>query len=149
MGLTTKRKNFTEWETENINRSFSFLDVWELGKEKYRNSKQNLIGVYLIKNIKTDKIYIGSSHHILGRLKSHASNMKAKKHNYLEINNDFIAYGEESFIFEIITYCNRSELKRFEKSWLETYNKEKTLYNKLELDQWNTPRGRWNRKQYS
>jgi hypothetical protein len=129
MGMETTRKNFTEWELKYLNQLLSFDNVWELGKEKYRLNTQDLIGIYVFQNIKTNRYYVGSSHHIFGRLKSQALKMKSGKHNYTEVNEDFKEYGKESFAFKILTYCNNSQLNKFEKSWLETYSAKEKLYN--------------------
>ncbi|MBS3678964.1 GIY-YIG nuclease family protein [Ornithinibacillus massiliensis] len=148
MGMKTTRKNFTEWEIKHLNQPLSFDDVWELGKEKYRLDTQDLIGIYVFQNIKTNRFYVGSSHHIFGRLKSHASSMKSGKHSYQEINEDFKKHGKESFVFKILTYCNNSQLHRFEKSWLQTYSEKEKLYNQVEIDNWDKPKGRWIRNRW-
>ncbi|MBO1514082.1 GIY-YIG nuclease family protein [Metabacillus bambusae] len=148
MGFETTRKNFTEWEMKHLNQSLSFDDVWELGKEKYRYSTEDLKGIYVIQNNKTNRFYVGSSHHIFGRFKSHASLIKSGNHSYQEINEDFKRYGKESFVFKILTYCNNSQLHRFEKSWLQTYSEKAQLYNKAELDSWDKAKGRWARNRW-
>ncbi|WP_149155942.1 hypothetical protein [Bacillus sp. CH30_1T] len=74
--------------------------------------------------------------------------MKSGKHKYTEVNEDFKEYGKESFAFKIITYCNNSQLHRFEKSWLETYSAKEKLYNQTEIDNWDTPRGKWVRNRW-
>ncbi|GAE36684.1 GIY-YIG nuclease family protein [Halalkalibacter akibai] len=148
MGLKTTRKNFTEWELKHLTRPLTFDEVWELGKEKYRWDTQDLIGIYEFHNLKTNRFYVGSSHHIFGRLKSHASSMKTGKHSYPEINEDFRKYGKDSFVFNILTYCSNSQLRKFEKSWLQTLSEKETLYNQTELNNWDTAKGRWIRKRW-
>ncbi|WP_214482830.1 hypothetical protein [Bacillus sp. SM2101] len=116
--MKTTRKNFTEWEIKYLNQPISFDDVWELGKEEYRFNTQDLIGIYVFHNIKTNRFYVGNSDYIFAGLKSHASSMKSGKHNYSEINEDFKKYGKNSFVFKILTYCSISQLRKFKKSWL-------------------------------
>ncbi|KMK76332.1 GIY-YIG nuclease family protein [Alkalihalobacillus pseudalcaliphilus] len=148
MGMKTTRKNFTEWEIKNFNQSFSFDDVWELGKEKYRIDTQDLIGIYVFQNIESNRCFVGRSSHIFGRLKNHALSMKSGKHSYSEINEDFKNYGKNSFVLKILTYCNNSQLISFEKSWLKTYSDKEKLYNQDKLDNWDTAKGRWIRKRW-
>ena len=148
MGMKTTRKKFTEWEKKHLKQPLSFDDVWELGKEKYRFDTQDLIGIYVFENIKTNRFYVGSSHHIFGRLKSHASSMKLGKHSYQDTNEDFKKNGKNSFIFKILTYSNNSQLQKFEKSWLQTYSKKEKLYNQAEIDNWDTAKGRYVRNRW-
>ena len=148
--MQTTRKSFTEWEMKYLNQPLSFDDIWELGKDKYRDRGDShaLIGIYVFQNIKTNRFYVGSSHHIFGRLKSHASSMKSGRHSYQKINEDFEKYGKDSFVFKILTYCNNTQLHRFEKSWLQTYSEKEKLYNQAELDSWDTAKGRWVRNRW-
>ncbi|QHA38766.1 hypothetical protein D5E69_23330 (plasmid) [Rossellomorea marisflavi] len=145
MGLKTTRKSFTSWELKFSDKVLSFDEIWELGKESQRIHNQDLIGIYRIKNVFSNKVYVGSSHHIFGRLRSHATQMQLGKHPYDEINKDFKLFGKESFIFDIITYCNNSQLRSFEKSWLKVFYEESQLYNAKEYINWNKPSGRWRR----
>ncbi|KAA0564635.1 hypothetical protein F0342_10830 [Bacillus sp. CH30_1T] len=54
-GWKQREKNFTEWELKYLNQLLSFDDVWELGEEKYRLNTQDLIGIYVFQNIKTNR----------------------------------------------------------------------------------------------
>lgn len=72
-----------------------------------------------------------------------SGSLKSEKHSYQEINEDFKKYGKDSFVFIILTYCNNSQLHRFEKSWLQTYSEKEKLYNQVEIDNWDTAKGRW------
>ncbi|MGF2618456.1 hypothetical protein FZC84_21355 [Rossellomorea vietnamensis] len=149
MKLKTDRKKFTDWEMQFMDRHLSFVEVWELGKESRRHHTQDLVGIYSFRNIETNKIYVGSSHHIFGRMQSHASSMRLGKHSYEEINEDFKKYGKNSFEFSILTYCSVSQLHTFEKRWLMFYNESGELYNQAELDKWDTPKGRYARKYWN
>ncbi len=104
------------------------------------NDSSKVIGhIYLITNIKTNKMYVGQtlSHRknhskyrpfgFEGRFKDHISealcNTKKKQCNYL--NNSIRQYGKDAFKVELITECDKSELDTMEEKYIKEYN---TLY---------------------
>ena len=68
---------------------------------KYRNKS----GIYYLKNKVTGKIYIGSSNDIGSRISKHFSQLRKGNHPNNNMLKDYIAYGEDSFTFGVITYA--------------------------------------------
>jgi len=92
------------------------------------------IGIYKITNISNDKIYIGKSLLIKYRWKKHLWFLKKGIHVNKHLQSAFVKHGENSFIFDIIEYCNIEEVNDREKYWvslldscnpLKGYNKTK------------------------
>ena len=78
-------------------------------------------GVYKIKCIVDDKIYIGSSMNIEKRWDTHIKSLRANKHRNPHLQNSFNKYGEKSFIFGIIEYCNLDDILIREQFYLDLY----------------------------
>lgn len=60
------------------------------------------IGVYIIKNTKNEKIYIGSSKHCEVRFLQHKNALKNNRHHCTHLQTSWIKHGEENFSFEVI-----------------------------------------------
>lgn len=71
-------------------------------------------GVYCIKNIKNNKVYIGQSININRRRYDHKRLLEQGKHNNIYLQREFNKYGSDSFTFEIIKYCPIEELDNCE-----------------------------------
>lgn len=83
-------------------------------------------GIYEIKNIITNKIYIGSSKDINKRWKIHIYLLEKNKHNNIHLQRSWNKYNKENFIFEIIEECNCNLLLEKEQYYLDNM---KNLYN--------------------
>ena len=84
---------------------------------------QKVIGIYCIKNIINNKVYIGSSKNIHKRWSNHKYNFKrfgTSVNPHLE--SAFKKYGINSFTFSILEVCNLEELEIRENYWMNTYN---------------------------
>lgn len=87
------------------------------------------IGIYKIRNLKTNRFYIGASRNIAKRIENHLSKIKNLNHpNYL-IQTDAENYGRESFSFEIVEYCNGKNIFEREKFYINTLQPQ---YNTLQ-----------------
>ena len=62
-------------------------------------------GIYCIKNIINNKVYIGSSIDLNSREYKHFWMLKKNKHDNQFLQNSFNKYGENSFVFEVIEEC--------------------------------------------
>lgn len=82
----------------------------------YKNSK--LCGVYQIRNLKTQKIYIGSSKAIEYRCYEHRKNLIKNKHQNQYLQNSWNKHGENNFIFEILEECSEEKLLEREQSFI-------------------------------
>ena len=79
-----------------------------------------LSGIYQIRNLVDNKIYIGSTKNFKKREKSHFSRLKNKTHHSLYLQNAYNKYGQENFIFEILLIVkNQEELLRIEQTYLD------------------------------
>lgn len=79
-----------------------------------------VFSVYKITNIKTGKIYIGSTQMALKkRLLGHATNKRGAPNLY----SDIIAYGVDNFSIELIEECvNRENMLKRENYWINKMN---------------------------
>ena len=69
-----------------------------------------MIGIYAIKNIINDKIYIGSSKNLHKRIDDYKYNLRHNKHRNQYLQNAWNKYGEKSFEFNIIEECLEENL---------------------------------------
>lgn len=70
-------------------------------------------GIYLIVNLENGKRYVGSSREIYGRLHDHLCNLKKNVAHNAHLQAAWNKYGENSFIWSILEYCD--ENIRFER----------------------------------
>jgi len=96
-------------------------------KKNYKQSLQPM-GIYQVKNLVNNKILIGSSKNLPGRINRFRFGLKYGTENNKELNEDFKKYGEENFSFEIIDelkpkddpgYDYTEDLKVLEEMWIE------------------------------
>lgn len=73
-------------------------------------SYKKITGIYMIKNIVNNKIYIGSSMDIKNRWKGHKHGLRNNISNNKLLQSDWNKFGEHNFIFEIVCSCNADEL---------------------------------------
>lgn len=85
-----------------------------------------ITGIYFIKNIINDRLYIGSSNNIHNRWYDHLRELRANKHYNKFLQRSFNKYGENNFVFGVLEICNQLYLFEREQFYLDTY---KNLYN--------------------
>ena len=85
-------------------------------------------GVYQIYNTVNGKRYIGSSIHIEQRFKEHLRNLRANKHVNAHLQSAWNKYGEHSFLFNILEYCNIDELDDIERYYINIWNLTNSQY---------------------
>lgn len=83
-------------------------------------------GVYIIKCLSNNKIYVGSSVNIKKRINRHFNDLKNGKHSSPQLQNTFNKYGDCSFNVEIIEeFTNGSitlkELHSIEQKYLDKF----------------------------
>jgi group I intron endonuclease len=84
----------------------------------------------MIKNISTDKVYIGSSiHGLTKRKRCHITNLKNNKHHSLKLQRAWNKYGKGNFIFEIIETCSKENILVKEQYWIDKYDSYTSGYN--------------------
>jgi group I intron endonuclease len=74
----------------------------------------NNCGIYQIKNLITGQLYIGHSIRLKKRKNEHFNDLEKNKHGNIHLQRSYNKYGKENFIFEIILYCEKFELIRYE-----------------------------------
>jgi hypothetical protein len=83
-------------------------------------------GIYLIKNIVNNKIYVGSSVNLNNRNYKHFWMLRKGIHDNNHLQNSYNKHGDSSFIFEILEYCSSEELILKENYYISKY-KSNTL----------------------
>jgi group I intron endonuclease len=78
-------------------------------------------GIYLIKNILDDKVYIGSSINLKDRRYKHFWMLERGIHDNQHLQNSYNKFGEENFKFEILENCEYDLLVEKENYYIEKY----------------------------
>lgn len=92
----------------------------------------DIIGIYMIKNKTTNKVYIGQSIDINNRWIRHKSELNNNKHTNSHLQHAWNKYGESDFLFEIIKECEEYELNDLEVFYIQQYDSINTGYNLCE-----------------
>lgn len=86
-------------------------------KSKFKNS-----GIYCIKNLKENKMYIGSSKNLKNRKNEHFRKLRRGEHHCTHLQKAFNKYEEKYFIFSIITYVESKRLIPEEDKYFKYYD---------------------------
>lgn len=90
---------------------------------------KNKSGVYQIRNICNNKIYIGSTMDLKSRCKSHFNSLNRGRHQNKYLQRAYNKYGKQNFIFEIIEFCNPEIRFDIEQYWINQYIGNIICYN--------------------
>lgn len=103
----------------------------ELLKEKTENLTKEIIdkygnmtnspGVYLIRNIKNGKVYVGQTNNLKIRKQNHFADLKANIHHNKHLQNAWNKYGGKNFEFEVLEECSLDKLDEVEIYWIKYY----------------------------
>lgn len=103
----------------------------------HANTKHfNYSGIYLIRNLINNKVYVGSAKNIRTRINIHKHYLINNNHHSKKLQNSFNKYGTNSFIISILeTVYNSNDLLKREQYWLNFYlsYKDKYGYNILSI----------------
>lgn len=89
-------------------------------------------GVYIIKNVVTEKLYVGSTNNFPTRWKRHVLDLNRGNHTGTKLQRAWIKYGQSAFEFSIIEYVEDSTLLMArEQHWLDTLRAVDFGYNTL------------------
>lgn len=82
------------------------------------------IGIYQIKNLINNKIYIGSTQKsFISRYKTHYEKLRTNNHKgYAHLQNAVNKYGIENFEFSILEICNKDNCIERETFWINDLN---------------------------
>jgi group I intron endonuclease len=81
-------------------------------------------GIYEIRNTINGHRYIGSAVNIYNRWKNHRWELKQETHHNLHLQRAWSKYGENSFVFSVLEYCNKSALIEREQFYIDLHNPE-------------------------
>lgn len=90
-------------------------------------------GVYMIKNMKSGKFYIGSSVNIEKRFIIHKHYLRQNKHPNPKLQYSWNKHGEEHFIFNIIEVTNPEQAMEREQFWIDNTSCINIGYNIAEI----------------
>lgn len=79
-------------------------------------------GIYCIKNIINNKVYVGKSTHLYRRKYQHFTALKGGKHSNTYLQASFDKYKFDSFIFEVLEQCDINELSIKEHYWINLFD---------------------------
>lgn len=97
--------------------------------EKYSDRVSSNCGIYMIRNTKNGKVYIGQSKNIHWRWMSHKSALNHGRNENPHFQYAWNKYGQDAFEFSIIELCEESLLDSREIYWIEKYNATVDGYN--------------------
>lgn len=78
-----------------------------------------MIGIYKIKNLKTNDFYIGSAININNRWKRHLRDLKKGSHHSIILQRSFDKYGKDNFVLEVLEECDSKVLLLKEQYYLD------------------------------
>lgn len=84
-------------------------------------------GIYAITGPTGDQ-YIGSSSNFCIRWKKHRNQLKLGTHHNAPLQEAWIKYGEESFVFSILLICAKNDLAFFETRAIHFYRPSYNIY---------------------
>jgi len=80
---------------------------------------QHISGIYQIRCIPTDKLYIGSSVHLQRRWEKHRRALQRGNHHNVYLQSAWNKYGEQNFEFLVLELVDRSDLLHVEQKWID------------------------------
>ena len=79
-------------------------------------------GIYVIRNISNNKAYIGSAVDLHKRKILHYCELRGNKHHNRHLQSAYNKYGEDNFVFEVLTYIdNKEELITIETKYIQLF----------------------------
>lgn len=88
-----------------------------------------MIAVYQIRNVVTNKVYVGSSINAEGRGKQHFGLLRKGNHHSRRLQEAWNKYGEINFVFEILQICSDEDLRRLEQRYIDKLKAYTNGYN--------------------
>lgn len=79
-------------------------------------------GIYIIRNTVNGKVYIGQSRRISNREYCHFHALEKGTHYNKHLQRSYNTYGRDAFVFEVIEWCDVSELDEREKYYIQKYD---------------------------
>lgn len=89
--------------------------------------------IYQIRNIINNKKYIGSTVSLPRRYYWHKRALKKGQHHSIALQRAWDKYGENSFVFEVIKICSKSERLIEEQNEINRYKFGEEIYNSAKI----------------
>ena len=86
-------------------------------------------GIYLIVNMVTGKVYVGSSVDVTVRRQRHFCDLQKGCHANSHLQRSYDKHGKFAFAFCVIEECNRKDLIKREQFWIDKKRQKFTLFN--------------------
>lgn len=86
-------------------------------------------GIYKIKNLVNNKVYVGSSVNIGKRISQHIAELVKGNHYNVHLQFAWNKYGAENFQFEIIEYYKKNKRLEREQYYIDLYDSVRNGYN--------------------
>lgn len=87
-------------------------------------------GIYQIRNLVNEKVYVGSAVNLRTRWHKHLSNLRHNRHCNTKLQNAYNKYGKDNLIFEILELVpNKEQLLDREQYYIDTLNAVNEGYN--------------------
>jgi group I intron endonuclease len=98
----------------------------------------NQCGIYMIRCEPTGEVYVGASVNVVKRIREHFYRLEKGIHRNHRLQSAYNKYGKESFISEVLLYCDPNSLEMHGKSIIEQlkpeFNIVHTEHTKGDLD---------------
>ena len=102
----------------NVGKSFLVCPHFLFGMMKMKS------GIYIILNTETKDRYVGQAANLDKRFKEHIKTLKGNYHCNAYLQRSFNKYGLQSFIFNVIEYCDVDCLTAQEQFWIDQLQPE-------------------------
>jgi len=102
-------------------------DLKKLKKEEMKVKKS---GIYYIKSLINNKIYIGSAKDLSSRFLEHVKSLKCGNHHNAYLQNTWDKHGEDNLEFGILYFCTENNLIKKEQEFINVY-KEKIGWDNM------------------
>ena len=87
-------------------------------------------GIYFIRNILSNKVYVGSSSNIYRRWTTHKRELKAGKHHSILLQRSFDKHGENAFEYCLAESTNCvKQMRILETKWINMLDAKNNGYN--------------------
>lgn len=92
-------------------------------------SISQISGIYIIKNLRNGKFYLGQAQNIRRRWSAHRSNLRRNIHGNCHLQRAWNIDGEKKFKFLVLEYCSIEQLNEREQVHLNAYVSGDNCYN--------------------
>ena len=87
-------------------------------------------GIYQIRNVVNEKVYVGSSVNLINRRAEHFRQLRKNMHHNIKLQYSYNKHGESSFVFEVVEFVDKPEdLIPREQHWIDKLEAVNKGYN--------------------